>query len=269
MAKFLDMDGLTYFWTQLKGILATKVDKEEGKVLSSNDYTTEEKEKLSNIAERANNYVHPDSGVSANKYTSVTVNEQGHVISGSNPTTLEGYGITDAAGKIHTHNSDDIVSLDASKLTGTIDISLLPTGALERLVIVETDEERLALTTLNVQKGDTVKVNSTGLMYFVIDDTKLNSEDGYASYSAGTATAVAWSGITGKPSTYTPSTHTHTKSEISDLPSSLKNPNALSLVVNGTTTSYDGSEVKSVTINESTLGITSVSNSEIDTIVAS
>ena len=37
-----------------------KVDKVEGKGLSSNDYTDEEKDKLAGIAENANNYVHPE-----------------------------------------------------------------------------------------------------------------------------------------------------------------------------------------------------------------
>lgn len=41
-------------------------------------------------------YTHPNSGVSAGTYRSVTVNAQGHVTSGTNPTTLAGYGITDA-----------------------------------------------------------------------------------------------------------------------------------------------------------------------------
>ena len=38
-----------------------KVDKVDGKGLSTNDYTTAEKNKLSGIADKANNYVHPDS----------------------------------------------------------------------------------------------------------------------------------------------------------------------------------------------------------------
>lgn len=42
-------------------------------------------------------YTHPSSGVTAGTYKSVTVNTQGHVTGGSNPTTLSGYGITDAA----------------------------------------------------------------------------------------------------------------------------------------------------------------------------
>ena len=50
-------------------------------------------------------YTHPDSGVTAGTYRSMTVNKQGHVTSGSNPTTLAGYGITDAAAKTHNHDS--------------------------------------------------------------------------------------------------------------------------------------------------------------------
>ena len=46
-----------------------------------------------------NVYSHPNSGVTAGTYKSVTVNAQGHVTSGSNPTTLSGYGITDAETK--------------------------------------------------------------------------------------------------------------------------------------------------------------------------
>lgn len=46
-----------------------------------------------------NVYSHPNSGVTAGTYKSVTVNAQGHVTAGTNPTTLAGYGITDAETK--------------------------------------------------------------------------------------------------------------------------------------------------------------------------
>lgn len=39
---------------------------------------------------------HANSGVTAGTYRSVTVNATGHVTGGTNPTTLSGYGITDA-----------------------------------------------------------------------------------------------------------------------------------------------------------------------------
>ena len=41
-------------------------------------------------------YTHPTSGVTSGTYKSVTVNDQGHVTGGTNPTTLAEYGITDA-----------------------------------------------------------------------------------------------------------------------------------------------------------------------------
>lgn len=47
--KFLDESGLSYFFKKIKLLLGDKVDKEDGKVLSSNDYTTAEKEKLAGL----------------------------------------------------------------------------------------------------------------------------------------------------------------------------------------------------------------------------
>ncbi len=153
---------------------------------------------------------------------------------------------TKLAGKAnssHTHSSGDITSLDASKLTGTISIDRLPAGALERCVIVETDADRLKLTTASVQKGDTVKVTGTGKMYFVIDDSKLTSEDGYTVYTAGSATSVPWSGVTGKPSTFTPSTHTHTKSQITDFPTSMPASDVAAWAKAATKPTYTKSEI--------------------------
>lgn len=59
MSKYLDNDGLLYLWQKIKNIFATqtdlsvKVDKEAGKGLSTNDYTTTEKDKLAGIASGA------------------------------------------------------------------------------------------------------------------------------------------------------------------------------------------------------------------------
>ena len=43
--------------------------------------------------------IHNTSGVTAGTYRSVTVNELGHVTGGTNPTTISGYGLTDAVSK--------------------------------------------------------------------------------------------------------------------------------------------------------------------------
>lgn len=59
MAKYLDNDGLLYLWQKIKNVFATKdalndkVDKVTGKGLSTNDYTTAEKNKLNDVASGA------------------------------------------------------------------------------------------------------------------------------------------------------------------------------------------------------------------------
>jgi hypothetical protein len=73
------MHGLIYFWSQIRTKLNNKVDKVSGKGLSTNDYTTTEKDKLAGIESGANKYSHPNSGVTAGSYTKVTVNAAGHV----------------------------------------------------------------------------------------------------------------------------------------------------------------------------------------------
>lgn len=107
--------------------------------------------------------------------------------------------------------STTLANFDASKIaSGTISIDRLPKAALERLVVVANDTARFALTTATVQSGDTVKVTSTGKMYLIKDESKLNSEDGYEPYTASQASSVPWSGVTGKPSTFAPPTSSAT-----------------------------------------------------------
>ena len=130
---------------------------------------------------------------------------------------------------VHTHAASDVTSgtfniaripnLDASKITsGTIDIARLPKGSLERLIKVANQAARYALTADDVQLGDTVQQLDTGVMYVVTDETKLDSADGYTEFTAGSASSVPWTGVTGKPNDYPPSSHTHTKSQITDFP---------------------------------------------------
>ena len=132
----------------------------------------------SKVTSAANHYTPVGgSATSGTIINSITKDEKGHIID---------IGVANG--------------IDAGKITsGVIDIERLPKGALERLVIVANKAARLALTTEQVQEGDTVKEKDTGHMYFVIDSSKLNSEDGYSIYTAGAASSVSWSGVTGKP----------------------------------------------------------------------
>lgn len=58
---------------------------------------------------------HNTSGVKADTYKSVTVDTYGHVTAGTNPTTLSGYGITDALSTSTKYAASDSVSGNALK----------------------------------------------------------------------------------------------------------------------------------------------------------
>lgn len=116
---FLDDNGLIYLWSKIKTLVSGKVDKVNGKGLSANDYTTAEKTKLSGLS----NYTHPTSGAAAGTYKSVTVDAQGHVTAGTNPTTLAGYGITDAVSASVKGQANGVASLDSS---GKVPTAQLP-----------------------------------------------------------------------------------------------------------------------------------------------
>lgn len=68
-------------------------------------------------------YSHPNSGATAGTYRSVTVNAQGHVTGGSNPTTLTGYGITDAVKSSEKGSANGVATLGSD---GKVPSSQLP-----------------------------------------------------------------------------------------------------------------------------------------------
>lgn len=75
----------------------------------------------------------------------------------------------------------------ASTIQGVISLANVPKGALERMVVVPNAAARKALTKEQIQAGDTCKEKDTGIMYFVVDDSKLATDEGWEVYSAGSA----------------------------------------------------------------------------------
>ena len=147
----------------------------------------------------------------------------------------------DAAGHVTAVGGRN--DIPASWLTGTIDIARLPAGALERLFVVA---DEAAAMKANVQEGDTVKVTgNNNKMYFCVKSP--SAGDAFATcfteYTAGSATSVPWSGVTGKPSTFTPSAHTHTKSQITDFPTSMPASDVYAWAKAKTKPSYTKAEV--------------------------
>lgn len=204
--------------------------------------------------------------------------------SGSGSSNLE-YCDRGRFGTIVTKNSGDYAAAghthDMSMLTGNI-INTEPA----------TNNHKIVLGKCGLDKCEFYEYGGIWNFY------KMNSgepnlvasiqSDGIHATLKGTADAansVAWTNVTGKPSTYTPATHTHddryyteaeintklndkansshthTKSQITDFPASLKNPTALTIQTNGAiAATYDGSAAKTVNITKSNIGLGNVDN---------
>lgn len=267
--------------------LSSKVDKIEGKQLSTEDYTTKEKSKLAGIQERANNYVHPIS----HSATIITEDASHRFISDT-----ERVNWNDANSKKHTHSNKSIldtitqiiidkwnsavehitdsikhitkeertlwntVSNKVDKVTGkglsTNDFTSTYKSKLDNLSKNDvglgnlTNDSQVKRSEMGVASGvatlDSKGVNVQAPKAHTHDDryyteteannkfvTKAELGDvGYGDMAktvydtnnngiVDKAEAVEWSGVLNKPSTFTPSTHKHTKAQISDFPSSL------------------------------------------------
>lgn len=118
-------------------------------------------------------YVHPESTVATGTYKSVTVDKYGHVTAGTNPTTLAGYGITDAAAKNHTHNYAGSASAggaanSALQLTNARTISL---GGLSSGSVSFNGTSNVTINNWGYGNYKYVTTNSTDAPYYRIATT--------------------------------------------------------------------------------------------------
>lgn len=101
--------------------------------------------------------------------------------------------------------STTLANIDASKITsGTLNadrlpeipISKIPAAAMDRLYVVESQSAAMSLT---IQEGDVVQIGSGGPMYFCVSESASTFATKFKEFTAGSATSVPWSGVTGKP----------------------------------------------------------------------
>lgn len=137
--SWLDRAGAVHLWKTIEAMLGTKVDKIEGFGLSSNDYTTEEKNKLASLSDPdvattennglmssadkakldgieagANNYTHPIYEAKQAGLYRISVDNTGHVATADKMTSeeLTADGVSPAD---HTHDLGELVdALDTS-----------------------------------------------------------------------------------------------------------------------------------------------------------
>lgn len=137
MAKYLDLTGLQYLWTALKGKFVLK---ESGKGLSTNDYTTAEKSKLGGIAAGANAYTHPEYTAKTSGLYKVTVDASGHVsaVAAVTKTDITALGIpaqdTNTTYAVATSTTDGLMSkADKTKVDGLSEVVAITTTEIDTI----------------------------------------------------------------------------------------------------------------------------------------
>lgn len=127
------------------------------------------------------------------KVNNSTVNSTNLNIVGSGGTT-----VSNNSGTITISSETAPTSFDASAITsGTIALERLPKGALERLFIVSSENDAMRA---DCQEGDTVQVTgNNNKMYFCVNGSATTFANKFREYTAGAATSVPWSGVTGRP----------------------------------------------------------------------
>jgi hypothetical protein len=195
MAKYLDNDGLLYLWQKIKNVFATKdalndkVDKVTGKGLSTNDYTTAEKDKLNGIEAGAqvNPQIYADKN-NRNIFGYVLDNDAGALIMRYDDGSLDGGGIavplasaaqeaieslsTAVAGKVDAEDgkglsTNDYTTAEKNKLAafGAASTYALKTDITNMYKYKGSVATVSALPSSDNTTGDVYNVEATGMNY--------------------------------------------------------------------------------------------------------
>ena len=173
MSKYLDSDGLLYLWGKIKTLAGGKVDKAEGKGLSANDYTTEEKTKLAGLK----NYTLPTAaadtlgGVRVGAWLAI----DGGVLSATGGGTADSVdwgniqnkpaGLVDDAGYVHTDSN--YTAAEKSKLAafGAAETYALKSDISTAYKYKGSQASFSALPATGNAVGDVWNVEDTGMNY--------------------------------------------------------------------------------------------------------
>ena len=178
MAKYLDQNGLLYFWQK---IVSKFVAKESGKGLSTNDYTTEEKNKLAGL----NNYTLPTASAETLGGVKVgaglTINEG--VLSATGGGTADSVDWSNVQNKPDSftpapHNHDDrYLKLSGGTMTGPIQFSAdqgqikVDATAAEARIELDTSAAEIIFNDKTGKKVNRMTVSATGAAIAVGETT--------------------------------------------------------------------------------------------------
>lgn len=215
-----------------------------------------------------------------------------------NEITLDKATLAQKSDKGHTHNSINIVDANntnfASEPTGVLEgvtagildtISGAPvskmgfgmlkmpiskTDAFGRFLVTEAGEIYVNFSSDNLgDPTEWLRLLNNKTSYVAEDEVSIDGAKTKFAKQSHTHTQSEivdlshdWSDIVNKPTSYAPSAHKHLVNEITDFPSSLKNPNSLNLYLNGVKqTSYDGSAEGKFDVTAASIGAAPTSHS--------
>ena len=161
--QFLDLNGLAFLWDKIAGVF---VKKEGTKVLSDNNYSDADKEKLSGL----HNYTLPratsgalggvkvGTGLSIDGTGTLRANLDWGSITDA-PSTLAGYGITDGATAAQLQEAENSISSLSSRVTNAANAASNASAAVTELSGTVTDMQtdvNSAVSTVN--RSETMKL---------------------------------------------------------------------------------------------------------------
>nr|DAI29073.1 MAG TPA: Peptidase [Caudoviricetes sp.] len=210
--KVLDDNGVLYFWSKIKAFF---VAKEDGKGLSTNDYTTAEKNKLAGITSGANKYTHPTYTAHTSGLYKIANDATGHV-SGATAVTkadITALGIP-AQDTTYTAASQTKMGLLTAagkiKLDGIADGAEVNQNAFSTVRVGQTGEFSFSAST----KTDTITLSTGGGVTLTLDaDRKTVTFSCHTHANADTLdkiTADVYAEIMGAKN----KAHTHTNADV-------------------------------------------------------
>lgn len=172
---YLDLTGLQKVKAHIENLLFGKVDKVDGKSLSTNDYTTAEKNKLSGIAEGANKTT-VDSALSSSSTNPVQNKVVNTALSGKAPTshasTATTYGAASASNYGHAMASSTTPKVASTAAVGS-----------ETAKFARGDHVHPAQTSVSGNAGTATKLETARTISLTGDVTGSASFDGSANAS--------------------------------------------------------------------------------------
>lgn len=206
----------------------------------------------------------PASGVGAGTYRAVTVNANGIVTAGCNPTTLGGYGITDAL-----HASEAVTTPTANKLLRLNAAGLLPASITGNA----TTASRLAAPITLSATGDatwaarfdgsssvsgTLTLANTGVAVGTYTKVRVNAKGLVTSATSLTADDIPWLDASKLATGILPVARGGTGNAIGQAATALKlaSPRTLAIAGDGTgSAAFDGSANASITVTLANTGV--------------